>query len=159
MPGWLASGFSSVGLLVVALQQAPGIVWAIHPPEDDPFSRNSGSPVIEVLEKTFGIASLVLLVVVFARVPVPPTLAALGLVGAFLVLAGYYLLYVLYYRGVTAVPVLLGMAAFPPLAFLLLGLFQGNWPAILTSLVFGVVHVSLTYVNFALGAPAGSSAD
>ena len=159
MPDWLVSGFSPVGLLVAILQQAPGIVWAVHPPRDDPFARNSGTPVVEVLEKTFGIASLALLVVVVAYVAVPSPIADLALVGSFLVLAAYYLLYVLYYRGMTTTSVLLGMAAFPPLAFVLVATFQGNWPAIVTSVVFGGVHVRLTYVNFALGAPAESPAD
>jgi hypothetical protein len=156
MPAWLSSGFSPIGLLAVVLQQLPGIVWAIHPPEVDPFARNSGSLPVEVLEKTFGIATVVLLVVVLARVPVPSLLKTVSLVGAFAVLAAYYLFYVLYYTGVTDWPVLLGMAAFPPLCFLLVALYQGNYPAIITSVVFGGVHVGLTYAN--LGPAAAKAA-
>ena len=91
MPAWLSSGFSPMGLLAVVLQQIPGIVWAIHPPAVDPFAHNSGSPPVEILEKTFGIATVVLLVVVLARVPVPSLLKTVSLVGAFAVLAAYYL--------------------------------------------------------------------
>lgn len=149
MPEWFAAGFSLVGLVVVVLQQIPGIVWAIRPPEVDPFSQNSGTLPVEILEKTFGIATILLLVVVFARVHVPGTLSRVCLVSAFVVLAAYYALYVLYYRGFTTLPVLLGMAAFPPLCFLLVALHQGNYPAFVTSVVFGAVHVGLTYANFA----------
>lgn len=156
MPYWFVSGFSPVGLLVVVLQQIPGIVWAMHPPKVDPFAHNSGSPLVEVLEKTFGIATIVLLVMVFAHVPVPAALAALCLAGSFVVLAAYYVLYVLYYRAVTLVPVLLGMAGLPPLCFALLAVYQGNWPALITAVVFGVVHVSLTYANLCRGASMDS---
>lgn len=152
MPEWLVSRFSLLGLAVVVIQQVPGIVWALHPPKDDPFSRNSGTPLVEALEKGFGIASLLMLIVV------PLTLAILpgGLwpvlaVGAFLVLAFYYALYVAYFLGVTSWPVLLGMAVFPPLAYLLAALCQGNVLAVASCVVFGAIHVGLTYSNLGPG--------
>ena len=151
MPQWLVSGFSLAGLLVVVAQQAPGIVWALRPPDDDPFSRNAGSLLVEVLEKTFGIATIALLVVVFSRTTVPHVVTGSMFAGALLVLAAYYALYVLYYRGVTGLPVILGMAAFPPLAFALTAMGQGNWPALATTVVFGCVHIGLTYANFGPG--------
>ena len=91
------------------------------------------------------------IVVVFARVPVSPALSAVFLSGAFVVLGVYYALYIVYYRGVTRLAVLLGMAAFPPLAFVLVALSQGNYPALITSVVFAAVHVGLTYSNFGAG--------
>lgn len=147
MPDWLASGFSPVGLLVVMLQQIPGIVWALRPPKLDPFAKNSGTLLVEILEKTFGVATVVLVVVVLARSPVPPVFSSLFQGGAFLVLGAYYVLYIQYYRGITAWPVLLGMAAFPPSAFVLIALSQGNVLAIITGVIFGIVHVALTYHN------------
>ena len=147
MPDWFVSRFSPIGLLVVLLQQIPGIVWALHPPKVDPFARNSGTLLIETLEKTFGIATILLLVVVPATAAMLPGLATLFLVGAFVTLAAYYVLYVLYYFGFTHLPVLLGMATFPPVCFLLVALYQGNFLGVLTSVVFGVVHVGLTYAN------------
>jgi hypothetical protein len=149
MPDWLVSRFSLVGLVVVVLQQAPGIVWAIHPPMIDPFARNSGTLTVEILEKTFGIATVLLLVLVPAATSILPRMRPFALATAFVVLAAYYLFYVLYYLGVTSLPLLLGMAAFPPVCFLLVAFYQGNYVAIITSLVFGAVHVSLTYRNFA----------
>ena len=110
---------------------------------------------VEVLEKTFGIATILLLVVVVAGAPIPPGLRAIFLFGAFAVLAAYYAFYVLYYLGVTALPILLGMAAFPPPCFLLVALAQGNYPAMITSVVFGVVHVGLTLANFGPTANSG----
>ena len=154
MPEWLVSRFSLAGLIVVALQQAPGIVWAVHPPKVDPFARNSGTLTVEILEKTFGIATVLLLVVVPATASILTRFRPLGLGGAFVVLATYYVFYALYYLGFTSLPILLGMAAFPPLCFLLVALSQGNYLAIITSLVFGAVHVGLTYGNFA-HVPAG----
>ena len=155
MPDWLASGFSLVGLAIVVLQQIPGIIWALRPPKRDPFAQNSGTLLVEILEKTFGIATILLLVVVFARASLLPGLSTAFLVGAFVVLAAYYALYVLYYFGVTSLPVLLGMAAFPPLTFLLLALHQGNYPAVVTSVVFGAVHVGLTYTKLGPGSHQG----
>lgn len=152
MPDWLASGFSPLGLLVVVLQQIPGIVWALRPPKLDPFAKNSGTWLVEILEKTFGVATLVLVVVVLASGPMPPLFRTLFRSGAFLVLAAYYLFYIQYYRGLTTWPVLLGMAAFPPALFVLTALSQGNWLAIITGVVFGTVHVGLTYNNLGPGA-------
>jgi hypothetical protein len=157
MPDWLANGFSLAGLVVVVLQQVPGIVWALHPPNVDPFAHNSGTPTVEILEKTFGIATIMLLVVVFGRAPILPGLSTLFLVGGFVVLAAYYALYVLYYLGFTQWPVMLGMAVFPPKCFLLVALAQGNWLAIVTSVIFGTVHVGLTYANLVRPAKGGST--
>jgi hypothetical protein len=148
MPDWFVSGFSLVGLLVVVLQQIPGIVWAVHPPKVDPFAHNSGTLPVEILEKTFGIATILLLVVVVAKAPIFPGSRTAFLIGAFAILAAYYCFYVLYYLGVTSLPILLGMAAFPPLCFLFVGLAQGNYPAMITSVAFGAVHVGLTLANF-----------
>ena len=158
MPDWFVSGFSSVGLLVVVLQQIPGIIWAVHPPKVDPFAHNSGTLPVEILEKAFGIATVVLLVVVVARTPLLPGLRTAFLSGAFATLAAYYCFYVLYYLGVTSLPILLGMAAFPPLCFLFVGLSQGNYPATITSVAFGVVHVGLTYSNLGPTANKGEQA-
>ena len=57
MPGWLVSGLSLAGLAAVVAQQIPGIVWAIHPPQVDPFAQNSGALLVEILEKGFGIVA------------------------------------------------------------------------------------------------------
>ena len=108
----------------------------------DPFARNSGTSPVEILEKTFGIATILLLVVVPTTVSMLPGTRRLVLGGAFVV-AMYYLFYVLYYLGCTGLPILLGMAAFPPVCFLLVALYQGNYPAIITSLVFGAIHFGL----------------
>jgi hypothetical protein len=113
-------------LLAVVLQQIPGIVWAPHPPKADPFAHNSGSVLVETLEKTFGIATVGLLVLVLARVPVLLGQTASFFIGAFVVLAIYYGFYVLYSLGVTSLPVLLGMAVSPPVCFMLVALYQGN---------------------------------
>ena len=148
MPDWLVSRFSLVGLSVVVVQQIPGIVWAIRPPAEDPFARNSGTVLVEILEKSFGIGTVLLLVVVLAKAPLFLGASRVGLIGAFVVLAAYYAFYVAYYWGVTSLPILLGMAAFPPVSFLLTAFHQGNYPALVTGIVFGLVHVGLTYANF-----------
>src|SRR5688500_714297 len=106
MPDWLAFRFSLVGLIVVVLQQAPGIVWAMHPPQNDPFAQNSGTLPIEILEKTFGIATVLLLVVVPATAPILPRMRPFVLGGSVAVLAAYYLFYVLYYLGFTNLAIL-----------------------------------------------------
>jgi hypothetical protein len=159
MPDWFVSGFSLVGLAVVVLQQIPGIIWAMRPPKRDPFAQNSGTLLVEILEKTFGIATILLLVVVFAKAPLLPGLSRVFLVSTFVALAAYYAFYVLYYFGVTSLPVLLGMAAFPPVCFLLLALHQGNYPALVTSVVFGTVHVGLTYTKLGPGGQQGLRVD
>jgi len=74
------------------------------------------------------------------------------LVSNFFVLAAYYVFYIQYYRGHTAWPVLLGMAAFPPASFVFIALSQGNGLAIVTGVIFGIVHVALTYSNLGPGA-------
>jgi hypothetical protein len=91
----------------------------------------------------------VLLVIVVARAPLRSNLSAPCAIAAFVVLAPYYAFYVTSYLGVTSLTLLLGMAMFPPLAFLLVAMSQGNVPAVLTSTLFGAVHVDLTYANFA----------
>lgn len=148
MPNWFVSTFSIIGVFAVTLQQIPGIIRAIYPPNVDPFSRNSGTLLIEFLEKSFGIATIVLIVFVTAKVTIPPGLKTAFLYVAFVVLAAYYLFYILYYLKITTLPVLIGMAAFPPVCYLFIALAQGNYPAIITTVIFGIIHIGLTYSNF-----------
>jgi len=151
MPDWFVSRFSLLGLVVVIIQQVPGIVWALRPPKDDPFSRNSGTLLFETLEKGFGIASLLMLIVVpFSAAPLREFGTVSG-VGAFVVLTAYYAFYIAYYLGVARWPVLLGMALFPPVAYLLAAVCQGNVLAAVTTVIFGAVHVALTYTNLGPG--------
>ena len=68
MPGWLVSGLSLAGLAAVVAQQIPGIVWAIHPPQVDPFAQNSGALLVEILERVSGSFTSVSPTSIWARV-------------------------------------------------------------------------------------------
>jgi len=58
----LRIGFSLYGLMIVALQALPNIVWALFPPAVNSLEGNASSvPVIEYGEHILGVAIVILL--------------------------------------------------------------------------------------------------
>jgi hypothetical protein len=67
---------------------------------------------------------------------------------AALCLALYYLAWIFYHQGVVAPWLLVGgLAAMPPVYFIFLGLWLKNYPLLISSVIFGITHIAITYAN------------
>jgi hypothetical protein len=140
----IVPGFSLMGLILYALQLLPNIIWAIKPPANNVLSKNSSpNPVVNTIEQVFGIATVVLLVLVVNKSGERGSSLFFGL--AILFLIGYYIAWVFYYKGVVSPWLLIiGIAAMPPLYFFFAGLWLENYIALITCAIFGITHIAIT---------------
>ena len=141
-------GFSPTGLLLYALQLLPNILWMLRPPANNVLARNRSSrPILNFIEAVFGIATVILLIFLKTMDGARESPVYIG--SAFLFLAGYYVAWFFYYRGVVA-PwlIIIGMAAMPPLYFIFVGLWMKNYFVLIPCVIFGIAHVTITCSNY-----------
>jgi hypothetical protein len=137
-------GFSLTGLILYALQLLPNIIWVLRRPANDVLAKNS-SPyqILNVIEHVFGVMTVVLLVLLISKGGGRNSSIYLDL--AILFLVGYYVAWVLYYRGVVSPWLLIaGLAGMPPLYFFFAGLWMKNYVALIPCVIFGIAHVAIT---------------
>lgn len=141
-------GFSFAGLGLYGLQLLPNIIWMLAPPIDNVLSKNSSAiPVLNVIEALFGILTVAVLVLV--RNKADGRNGRIYIMFAALFLAGYYIAWILYYQGVVSPWLLIaGIAAMPPLYFLLAGLWMKNYIVVIPCVIFGVTHIIITCSNY-----------
>jgi hypothetical protein len=143
--------FSLTGLILYALQLFPNIIWVLVPPANNVLLENSSAyPLLNITEQVFGIMTVALLILLLNKSGGRNSKLYLKL--AFLFLTGYYIAWVFYYLGIVSPWLLIiGIAAMPPLYFLLAALWMKNYIALVTCLVFGAAHIAITcstYLKF-----------
>ena len=145
----LRIGFSLFGLIIVALQALPNIIWAIFPPSVNALSGNASKILfIEYGEHILGVSIVVMLIflVVKGRERTIPrgafTYVSLGAI------ALYWLCWVLYYCAVQPTPVIYAMVALPPIAFCCAGVAERVYPIAAASILFLVFHLAVAMENF-----------
>lgn len=137
-----------MGLLLYALQLFPNLIWMVVPPANDVLTKNSSAlPILNIIERVFGIMTIVLLILLVNKDGVRNSTLYFGL--AVLFLAGYYIAWIFYYKGVVSPWLLvLGIASMPPLYFLFVALWMRNYIALIPCVIFGVVHIAITCSNY-----------
>ncbi len=140
--------FSLTGLMLYALQLLPNIIWMLAPPANDVLTKNSSVyPILNIIEQVFGIMTVALLILLINKNKVRSSKLYIGL--AILFLAGYYVAWIFYYRGVVAPWLLIiGIAAMPPLYFFFVGLWKRNYAALVSCVIFGITHISITCASY-----------
>lgn len=141
-------GFSLTGLILYALQLFPNIIWKIAPPVNDVLNKNSSTrPTLNNIEQVFGILTVVLLIFLINTGVGIYSNFYIGLAIIFLI--GYYIAWILYYKGlVNPWLLIIGIAAMPPLYFLFIGFWLNNFVMIIPCIIFGVTHITITYSNY-----------
>lgn len=146
-------GFSYIGLILLLLLIVPNILWMRRKPAGDNSGEESG--VLMMLERIgqFGCATCALIFSDFNCTPFTPW--SLWLIAMFVVMGLYELCWLRYfkskqrlrdlYRSFYVVPV--PLAVFPPLAFLLLGIYGKVIWMILFAVVFGIGHIGIHLQN------------
>ncbi len=137
-------GFSLVGLGLYALQLLPNIIWMVAPPANNVLTKNSSPyPLMNIVEGTFGILTVAVLILILRKGGQRGNGLFLGLAGLFLL--GYYVAWFFYYRGVVAPWLLIGgIAAIPPLYFFFAGLWMKNYVALIPCVIFAAAHIFIT---------------
>ncbi len=142
-------GFSLKGFLAFLLAMFPNIVWVAIPPLNDVLAANTAAfPVWEAIaaaSQWLMIAALILFVHQNAK---QERRSKLRIGTAAFCLAGYYLLWVLYYAGVVSPWLFIGMAVLPAAYFVLVALWLKNDIALVPAALFGAIHIALTGVTY-----------
>lgn len=141
-------GFSLKGLILYALQLLPNIIWMLAPPVNNVLMENSSVyPILNIIEHIFGIMTVALLILLINKNGMRNSNLYIGL--AILFLVGYYIAWIFYYKGVVSPWLLIiGIAAMPPLYFLLAGLWMKNYVVLIPCVIFGVTHITITCTNY-----------
>ncbi len=142
-------GFSAVGAAFLLALFVPNLAWTRAKPAGyDPAGE---SPVLRAFERA-GQASTTVAALVFAGTDVRPWSPwSWWLVAAVVLMIGYELCWVRYfrsrrtlrdfYRALAGIPV--PLASLPVVAFVLLGVYGRAWPLVLAAVVLGVGHVGI----------------
>jgi len=137
-------GFSLIGLILYVLQLSPNIIWMLAPPANNVLTKNSSpNPLMNIIEQVFGIATVALLILLINKSGERNSNIYIGL--AILFLAGYYVAWIFYYRGMVSPWLLIiGIAAMPPLYFFFAEIWLENYIALMSCAIFGVAHIAIT---------------
>lgn len=141
--------FSFKGAFIFFLAFLPTIIWMIYPPSLDPIAEITAPNLLwEQVERSSQIIMVVLLITLIRKDPSIEKHVHIHLGFALVSLLGYYALWISYYAGVLAPWVYIGLAIFPTLYFLFSALWLENYLAIVPTLIFGIVHTTVTVSNF-----------
>ena len=145
----LRIGFSLYGLIIVMLQAIPNIIWALFPPAVNSLEGNASSvPFIEYGEHILGMA-IVMLLILFVRKGQEKTIPKTGFaIAAFILIALYWLCWILYFSSVQPLPVIYAMVILPPVAFFCAGVAEKVYPISVASAIFLVFHLFVALENF-----------
>jgi len=147
----LRIGFSLYGLIIVALQALPNIIWALFPPSVNTLAGNASKvPFIEYGEHILGVSIVILLLFLVVRGQertIPRGTFAYISFGA---IAIYWLCWVLYYGAIQPTPVIYAMVILPPVAFFCAGVAEKVYPISAVSAVFLGFHLAVAMENFPL---------
>jgi len=145
----LRFGFSLFGLIIVALQALPNIIWALAAPEINALEGNASSiPFIEYGEHILGVAIVVLLLFLVDKTQEKKIPQCWLTIVSFAAIALYWLCWVLYYCAIQQLPVIYAMVILPPAAFFCAGTAQKVYPVSSASVLFLMFHLAVAMENF-----------
>ncbi|NGM85289.1 hypothetical protein G5B47_23070 [Paenibacillus sp. 7124] len=139
-------GFSWEGLVVFVLVMVPNLFYFWLPKSSGAGRAGSHHWMLDVIEHASQ-AIFVLLLVFWGSRHDSPMLSPYTL-GMAVFLFVYYLLWILYFRGFRNLTVLLGMAVAPVAYFILAEIWLHKGPAIVPTVIFGVTHIIITYIDY-----------
>lgn len=132
--------FDSWAYALFVLVMLPNVIWFALPERSYDVLRAQN--VLPAADAVASIARVLIIVCLcfLKNTGTPPIrLRALTYVCALCVLA-YYVMWALYFRGITAAVIVWGLCVFPCAAFILFSLDRKNLPALVFALVFTVCH-------------------
>ena len=144
-------GFSVKGFISFILVMIPNIIWAVAPPAVDILSQNNAVyPVFDWIMNICRFIIVALLVLLINIAGNTKKRTWLFVAPGLLCLFGYCISWGLYYGGnVNPWLFVAGLAAAPSLYFIFVGLWLKNYLSLLPSVLFAVIHITVTYLNFA----------
>ena len=144
--------FSLYGMLIVAMQSLPNVIWALFPPGINRLEGNASSlPFIEYGEHVLGVTIVVLLLFLMNKAVPNRIHRNAPAIAGFAAITLYWLCWVLYFAEIQSNAVIYTMVVLPPIAFFCAGLAGKVWPVSAASVLFLVFHLAVALENFPIG--------
>lgn len=143
----LKPGFSAVGLLAVALVMLPNVLYLFLSPPNDVLANSKAAFWLWNVLENLGRFGLMLALIFIVNTDGMIKRRLLFIMAACF-LASYYTCWTAYFLGITSGLLLIGLAVFPTVFFLLAALLLRNMMAVGFSVLFGILHISITANNF-----------
>ena len=145
----LRIGFSLYGLIIVALQSFPNIIWALFPPSPNILDGNASSNLfIEYGERTLGVAIVIMLLFLTPRGQEKKIPKNAYSIISYVAIALYWACWVLYFCAVQPLYVIYAMVILPPAAFFCAGASKKAYPISAASAAFLLFHLAVALENF-----------
>lgn len=138
-------GFSWKSLIVFLLPMIPNIFYFFIPTSDA--SKNGNNHLfLDILEH--GSQAIFIFLLIFVISKQGSELISLYTIGMSIMLVIYYVLWISYFTGNISLASLLGMAVLPVIYFVLAEIWLHNYLAIVPTLLFGLVHIIITCMDY-----------
>lgn len=137
-------GFSLRGFFIVLLPMIPNFFYFLFP-KAFPSGKQAKHPVLNWIEH--GMQAVFIALLLFLVGPETSFQSPI-MIGIVLFLISYYALWILLLMNRKTLLVLLCMAVFPVVYFLLAEIWIQNVWAIAPTLIFGIAHVRITYKDY-----------
>lgn len=138
-------GFSWKGLIVFLLPMIPNFFYFLIPTSSVPGTTNSHL-TLNILEH--GSQVMFIFLLIFVTRKQAPEILCPYTIGMAILLTLYFLLWILYFAGNINLVILLGMAVLPVLYFIVAEMWLYNYLALIPTILFGIVHIIITYIDF-----------
>lgn len=138
-------GFSLQGFIIILLVMIPNIFYFIFPKFFISNHKVTKHKVLELIEHSSQFLFMILLLLLKSNIDA--SIQSKLVLVILLVLMAYYLLWVLLFLGYKNRVVLMCMAIFPVIYFLIAEVWLHNYFAMIPTVIFGIVHSIITYLD------------
>lgn len=139
-------GFDLLGLLLFLVIMIPNFIWFGVPAPNDVLRSDSVTPVVDSIGSVCQVA-FVAAICILKRKDVEKVRFSKLTVSALVMIAAYFIGWILYYCGQTD-PVVIVLLTIPPcLSFVLYELDRKNRIALIPTVVFTICHIIYAFVN------------
>ncbi len=140
--------FSLKGFIAVLLVIIPNILYSVIPHNANLLEQGGEFGVLDIFENIFRLLLIVSLLILVNENKTRQTKSRFTLICAFLFLTAYYIMWALLFLCISNCFVYIGLAAFPCVFFLLTAMDLRNYPAMVTAVIFAVLHIIITCKNY-----------
>ena len=141
-------GFSWRGFLIVLLPMIPNIFYFLFPDAISSGKIENSHLILNIIEHGSQLIYIALLIFMITNKYV--SIQSVYVIGIAIFLLSYYALWILLFAGNKNLIILICMAIFPVVYFILAEIWLHNFLAIIPTVIFGIVHVVITYIDFSL---------
>lgn len=138
-------GFSWVGFIIVLLPMIPNIFYFLYPNVISSEKVANSHLILDVIEH--GTQFIYIALLIFMMTNKNVSIQSPYVIGMAIFLLSYYAFWVLLFAGNKNLMILTCMAVFPVVYFILAEFWLRNFPAMIPTAIFGIVHVIITYTD------------